>query len=317
MSTRKAAVGAAVATALALALAARPAGAYVRYITEYGKPFQWMQSCVHVTGYPNQNDFPDMTPDQVATAATAAADAWSAVENACTFLSIEVSLSSAPAPQAVADNRSSLIFRHNDWCSPTDTPWTCSYDQAALAITSVFVQRSSGRIQEADIEVNDKYFKWTDLDTDPDKTKQDLQNALTHEMGHLIGLDHTCYNPSPNIVRPTDNNGNPVPDCATASAEVRATTMFASATPGDTSKRTLEADDKQAVCDIYPLAKDPAYCPADGTTGASSVARQGCALAGGGDGDGSRQARWPAAAGLAWALALAARRRPSRAGGAR
>jgi len=181
----------------------------------------------------------------------------------------------------VADNKNSLIFRHQNWCSPTDSPWTCSYDQAALAITSVFVQRSTGRIQEADIEVNDRYFSWTDLALNPDRSKHDLQNALTHEMGHLIGLDHTCFNPSPNLVRPTDNKGDPVPDCATASPEVRATTTFPSAMPGDTSKRTLSADDKQAICDIYPLAKDPAYCPADGANGSDS--KSGCMLAGGDD----------------------------------
>ena len=274
----------------ALAFSARPAFAYVRYITEDGKPFQWQQTCIQVTGYPNQNDFPDMTADQVQTAATGAADAWSSAGLACTYLSIDVALSSAPAPTASADKKNSLIFRHKDWCSPSDSAWTCSYDPAALAITSVFVQRSTGRIQEADIEVNDRWFNWTDLELFPaDKSKQDLQNALTHEMGHLIGLDHTCFMAVGNLVRPNDNQGNPVPDCSSAPPEVRATTMFASAVPGDLSKRTLEPDDQQAVCDIYPLARDPAYCPTDSTgstgTGDSGsgglLSKGGCALAAG------------------------------------
>ncbi|HEY2900323.1 MAG TPA: hypothetical protein VGL59_07095 [Polyangia bacterium] len=268
---------------LAAFFLATPAHAYVRYITEVDKkPFQWMQSCVHLTGYPNQDDFPDMTSDQVLTAVTGAANAWSSVSLSCTFLTIDVSLSSATAPMAIADNKSSLIFRHQDWCSPTDSPWTCSYDPSALAITSVFVQRSTGRIQEADIEVNDRWFGWTDLDLFPENTtRQDLQNALTHEMGHLIGLDHTCYTAGTNTTRPNDNNGNPVPDCDNAPPEVQATTMFASAKPGDISKRTLEADDQQAVCDIYPLANDPAYCPA--ATATATVADQSklldCAVA--------------------------------------
>ena len=101
--SRAAAIAGVGGAVLALAIAAtRPAAAYVRYITEspYVKPFQWMQSCVHVAGYPNQDDFPDMTPDQVNTAATAAAAAWSVVENSCTYLNISMTLSSAPAPQA-------------------------------------------------------------------------------------------------------------------------------------------------------------------------------------------------------------------------
>jgi MYXO-CTERM domain-containing protein len=268
---------------------------------------------VHLTGYPNQDDFPDMTSDQVLTAVTGAANAWSSVSQSCTFLTIDVSLSSAAAPSAIADMKSSLIFRHQDWCSPTDTPWTCSYDPSALAITSVFVQRSTGRIQEADIEVNDRWFGWTDLDLFPqDTTKQDLQNALTHEMGHLIGLDHTCYTAGTNTTRPKDNNGNPVPDCANAPPEVQATTMFASAKPGDVSKRTLEADDKQAVCDVYPLANDPAYCPAATAAAVEPSKPFGCAVA---PAEGTTGAR--ATAGLltlaATALVLRRRQRAGRA----
>ena len=68
---------------------------------------------------------------------------------------------------------------------------------------------------------------------------------------------------------PIDNTGAPIPDCASASAEVLATTMFPSANPGDIDKRTLGPDDQLAVCEIYPAAQDPMTCapsepPADG-----------------------------------------------------
>jgi len=96
-------------------------------------------------------------------------------------------------PVARYDYKNSLVFRTTTWCAPSDAAGTCSYDAAALAITSVFVNKKDGHIRDADIEVNSKNFIWTDLDIDPTAHgKQDLQNALAHEMGHLVGLDHTC-----------------------------------------------------------------------------------------------------------------------------
>jgi hypothetical protein len=255
------------------------AQAYVRYRAADGTPYAWATSCVRVTGYPK--DLPDMTADEVATAAGAAAQAWTDVAQDCTYLSIDVELSSEATVPERKDFRNSLIFRHADWCSPMDSPWTCSYDPAALAITTVFTD-GKGKIQDADIEVNSRWWQWGDLTVHPEwaKTRQDLQNALTHEFGHLIGLDHTCYNPAATAVAPTDNTGSPIPTCSGAPPEVRATTMFASATQGDLSKRSLEADDKQAVCDIYPLSKDPAFCPDTVPRGCSVAAPAGPGSAG-------------------------------------
>jgi hypothetical protein len=251
----------AVVVTATLALTAGPANAYVRYKTDKGIAFYWPQSWVPVTAYPlsmtDAHGGMQMTPDQIMHAATAASDAWSSRSNACTYLQINVTESDGAAPQARYDYRNSVIFRTTSWCAPTDPAGSCSYAQEALAITSVFVDRSNGEIKDADIEVNALIFGWADLDITPSTIKQDLQNALTHEMGHLIGLDHTCYDASSGLAAPIDNAGKPVPDCNDAPPDVAATTMFASATPGDTAKRTLAPDDIQGVCDIYPVADDP------------------------------------------------------------
>jgi hypothetical protein len=81
-------------------------------------------------------------------------------------------------------------------------------------------------------------------------------------MGHLIGLDHTCYNASGGAVQPYDAAGLPVPACP-ASTDVQATTMYPSAMPGDTQKRTLAPDDQAGLCAIYPV-DDPPAPPAGG-----------------------------------------------------
>ena len=84
---------------------------------------------------------------------------------------------------------------------------------------------------------------------------------MTHEMGHVIGLVHTCYlEPPP----PIDNKGQPIPDCADATPDIRATTMFPSADANDIEKRTLEADDKQGLCDLYAPAQDGCACATAG-----------------------------------------------------
>jgi hypothetical protein len=221
----------------------------------------------------------------------------------CTFMKINVTSFDGPGPNVALDYTNILAFRPDDWCMP-DSTGMCTYAAEALAITSVFVDKQNGRILDGDIEVNAKNFLWTDVETDPNgANKQDLQNALTHEMGHLIGLDRTCFVPGTDangnpLPRPTDNLGNPVPDCDAAPLAVQETTMFASAIPGDTAKRTLAPDDINAVCSIYPVAKDPKICPVMDV----APPRSGCALA---PGSGGGAAAFIALA----ALLVAARRR--------
>ncbi len=268
---------AAIGAFLSFTLPAVPAFAYVRYRSESDCPYAWRARSIPVTGYPQ--GLAGMTVEQITAAAFGAAAVWSKGDPAlaaCTDLDLKVTMkpSAAKPPAAKYDHVNNLVFLADNWCPPETVGTPDCRAAAALAITSVFA-KTWGEIVDADIEVNGVNFVWGDLlGSTAAAGSQDLQNALTHELGHLIGLDHTCLlDPKPDPV--LDDAGLVVPLCISASEAVRATTMFASADPGDTTKRDLDPDDQRAVCETYPRGvADPLVCaaPDRGGCGIASVA---------------------------------------------
>lgn len=128
-----------------------------------------------------------------------------------------------------ASNQNIVVFRNDTPGDPVDA-WV--HTLGALAITTVTFDSASGRLLDADIEINDSSFLFTTCNPDivGCDVEFDLQNTLTHELGHVVGLDHP------------PNDG---PDAFEA-------TMFASASRGDIDKRDLAADDENGLCTIYP-----------------------------------------------------------------
>lgn len=144
------------------------------------------------------------------------------------------------------------------------------FDPGVIAMTTVTSSNCSGRILDADIEFNAASFRFTAVDGPRcDKAGQsgcvemDLQNTLVHEIGHLIGLDHS-----------DDRNA----------------TMFRSASAGETSKRKLGQDDRAALCAVYPRGEAARTCGPAASPAECEARRQryqtrtGCGAAGGGGG---------------------------------
>ena len=299
--------------------------AYVRYRASppltggLGAPYAWGSSSLNILGYPH--GLPTMPVEQIGAAMTAAVAAWSKEDptNAtCSFLGLTLSLQSvdAIAPAAGHDDVNTIALRDGVWteiCTTMKSGAMVCHQPGELALTTVW-SRGCGQIVEADVEVNadastPSAFMWADLDsTTTNGGYHDLQNALTHEMGHFIGLDHTCELAPGAAAGEVDNLGNPVPDCSDATLAEMDATMYPSSEAGDLSKRTLSQDDRDGLCGIYPLGTTPVTCGVgSGSSGGCAVSLDDAAA------NGPRAVRWFTVIGAALALGalIAARRRRS------
>ena len=279
-----------VTVVMAVAFAARHASAYVLHRSEAGAPYSWRMPTVSVTAYPRT--LTQMTLEEGGAAITKSVAAWSNQDPAlasCSALDLVLTVApeSEDAPDAAYDNRNVIAVRTSNWeaiCSTAPDGNLVCHQREELALTTI-VATTSGKIfdVDVDVEVNAWDYQWADLDVTPaSEALQDLQNALTHEMGHFVGFDHTCFldlsgfpvDPNGNIILPRNSAGEAIPACPEASPAERASTMFPSSEAGDTSKRTLEPDDQAGICATYPLehgcgacASVPGSAPGPGETG--------------------------------------------------
>jgi hypothetical protein len=149
---------------------------------------------------------------------------------------------------------------------------SCAPDWSTVALTSVLYDPTTGRIIDADIEVNGwdgvagqivaqgaslpkhGWYFTCYPGTQPAATCStygqgscafmDLQNTVTHEVGHFVGLGHS---------------------------PVAGSTMERSTQPREVSKRDLAADDQAGVCAIYPEPSGGCGCGGGAGAGAASL----------------------------------------------
>jgi MYXO-CTERM domain-containing protein len=116
-------------------------------------------------------------------------------------------------------NESIVVVRSgSEWSSLAD------HDSLALALTLIWHDKKTGEILDVDMELNGGAGTFTDCSSScrTSSTNIDLQNTITHEAGHLLGLGHT---------------------------DTRGATMQPSTTKSpETEKRSLETDDKNGYC---------------------------------------------------------------------
>jgi len=240
-------------------LPARPSHAYVRAVTSLGTPVWWRSPSIAITIYLGAPP-PKMTLDEYWHASQMAAQAWGHGAIACTALTINISKEEVATAEVGFDRVNVIVLRRDSWCQPIDpadpAPPPC-YPANAMAVTTLFKNKTTGEIVDADMEINAMSFAWADLVANPelaDGRTADFQNTLTHELGHVIGLAHTCYSSNDGPTPLLDNTGKPEIVCGSSNvpASVTSSTMFPVVATSDTERRTLSPDDTLAACEIYP-----------------------------------------------------------------
>lgn len=132
---------------------------------------------------------------------------------------------------------------------------------AAIAITSVFYDPTTGDIREADIAINEADYGFSTADTEtPDEPLSpntfDIQEIVTHECMHALGFGHSAV-----IGRFDPATGCQVSGWSTGDFSLHST-MFPFAS-GTIAGRSLTSDDVAALTAVYP----------DGTTTGSIAGR--------------------------------------------
>jgi hypothetical protein len=210
----------------------------------------------------NHQGYSELPLDEVVGAMRRSFTAWSAPD--CTDFSFtfggltdvnETNVTRTEREQP--DYRNVVRWREDAWPPADATHAGIRADW--LALTVLVYDTETGEIVDADMDLNGVNFRWTTTDARAERAT-DVQNVVTHEVGHVLGLGHT---------------------------DVTEATMHARQPQGEISKRQLHGDDIEGLCSIYPFGRPTTLGATQPVPALQLVGRGGCELHGMG-----RASRW-------------------------
>lgn len=150
--------------------------------------------------------------------------------------------------------------KHTCWeagtCANSFDCWDGS--AALLGTTTVSFETDTGRIYDADIELNAADQVFTTVNSPVCGTQllqscvaTDVQNTVTHEIGHFMGLGHTARSNS---------------------------VMNASAAIGERTKRIIDQGTQSFVCAVYEKDRTPDTCVAARLSEHEVLGKAGCSV---------------------------------------
>lgn len=189
-------------------------------ISNAGKPARWANGEVSFVLYG--------VPTEFHSAIDSSFGVWESVSN--TNLNI-TNLGTTTSASSSQDGNNTISWIDSNWRNLSFRP-----PSNALAVTLSSFSSSTGLVVDADIFFNAEYFDWKVVDpsNSDDGAFVDVQNISTHEVGHLLGLDHSSQ------------------DYFETDDDLYEATMYYASGTGETSRRTPKSDDINGIRSIYP-----------------------------------------------------------------
>jgi hypothetical protein len=197
------------------------ASAYVLERAESGAMVHWSKSCI--TWWMEASGCSTLSPEETRGVLRASFQSWDSFDGM--YIDFEEGGVSCVDTAGLDDAEplNVAMWRQGQGSWP--------YPARVVGLTTLTFDKETGEIVDADMEFNEEDF---DFSHDRQPFTYDLQHAVTHEVGHILGLGHSA---------------------------VRNSVMYETAGPEAWDERQLALDDKEGVSTNHGLDNAPVATP--------------------------------------------------------